>query len=79
MSIPRTNSHESSVIFKEVLMGRLCLLLAVAGFVLPYYFFISFLADTGPDIKLIVEQLFANDFSSFFAVDLLITASPCLA
>ena len=60
-------------------MRRLYLLLAIAGFVLPYYFFTSFLVDYGLDIKLLIEQLFASDISSFFAVDLLITAVVFLA
>ena len=55
-------------------MKRLYLLLTAAGLVLPYYFFISFLLEHGLDLPLLIEQLFANDISTFFAVDLLITA-----
>jgi hypothetical protein len=58
----------------EVKMRRLYLLLAVVGAVVPYYFFISFLLENGLDIGLMIDQLFANDISTFFAVDLLITA-----
>ena len=55
-------------------MKRLYLILALAGLVLPYYFFISFLLEQGFYLPLLMDQLFANDISTFFAVDLLITA-----
>ena len=55
-------------------MRKLYLLLAVIGFVLPYYFFVSFLIENGLDLQLLFSQLFANDISTFFAVDLIITA-----
>jgi hypothetical protein len=48
--------------------------LAIIGFVLPYYFFISFLVENGLDLGLLFDQLFANDIATFFAVDLIITA-----
>ena len=55
-------------------MRKPYLSLAVIGFVLPYYFFVSFLIENGLDLQLLVSQLFANDISTFFAVDLIITA-----
>jgi hypothetical protein len=55
-------------------MKLLYLILAVAGFILPYYFFISFLAANGLNLSLLIEQLFGTPISAFFAVDLLITA-----
>ncbi len=55
-------------------MKLLYLILAMAGFILPYYFFISFLAANGLNLSLLIEQLFATPISAFFAVDLLITA-----
>ena len=55
-------------------MKRLYLILALAGFVLPYYFFISFLAQHGLNLSLLVEQLFGTPISTFFAVDLIMTA-----
>jgi hypothetical protein len=48
--------------------------LAVIGFVLPYYFFVSFLVKYGLNLGLLLDQIFANDISTFFAVDLIITA-----
>jgi hypothetical protein len=56
------------------MMKRLYLGLAVAGLVLPYYFFISFLAANGLNLPLLIQQLFATPISTFFTVDLLITA-----
>ena len=55
-------------------MRRLYLLLAIVGFVLPYYFFLSFLLASGLNVGLLLSRIFANDISSFFAVDLIITA-----
>ena len=55
-------------------MKSLYLILAMAGFVVPYYFFIGFLAANGLNLSLLVQQLFGTPISTFFAVDLLITA-----
>jgi hypothetical protein len=55
-------------------MKRLYLALAVFGLSVPYYFFLSFLIENGPDLSLLFKQLFASNISSFFAVDLIITA-----
>ena len=55
-------------------MKRLYLLLAILGLILPYYFFVSFLVAYGLDLPLLFDQLFANDISTFFAIDLVITA-----
>jgi hypothetical protein len=53
-------------------MKRIYAVLAILGFVGPYIFFVRFLSANGLDLSLFVEQLFANDISTFFAVDLLI-------
>ena len=55
-------------------MRPLYLVLTVLGAVAPYFFFISFLLQNGLDAGLLIDQLFANDISTFFAADLLITA-----
>ena len=55
-------------------MKRLYLILAILGLVVPYYFFVSFLLAHGLNLGLLVEQLFANEISTFFAVVLIITA-----
>ena len=49
------------------------LILAIVGFVLPYYYFVSFLAANGLDFRVFFRELFATQISSFFAVDLLIS------
>jgi len=49
------------------------LLFAILGFYAPYYFFFKFLSANGFDIPLLVSQLFANDISTFFAADLIIS------
>jgi hypothetical protein len=54
-------------------MKRIYLILVILGFVLPYYFFISFLIRYGLNLPLILEQLFATPISTF-SVDLLLTA-----
>lgn len=53
---------------------HLYLILAVAGFLAPYYFLISFIAAHGLDTKAFVQQLFGTRISTFFAVDLLISS-----
>ncbi len=55
-------------------MRRLYLLLAIVGFVLPYYFFVSFVMANGLNLRLVLSQLFANNISSLFAIDLIISA-----
>ena len=53
---------------------HLYLILAAVGFVVPYYFFISFLAVNGFDGKAFVRELFANRISTFFAADLILSS-----
>src|SRR5215813_8418139 len=53
---------------------NLYLALAILGFALPYYFFVSFLVGSGPDPSAFVKEIFATKISSFFAADLLISA-----
>lgn len=55
-------------------MKRVYFVLATAGFALPYYFFVRFLLDHGLDIPLALDRLFSNDISTFFTVDLAISA-----
>jgi len=49
------------------------LILAFTGFILPYYFLISFLVTHGFDGRLFLTQLFGTPISTFFAVDLVIS------
>jgi Terpene cyclase DEP1 len=52
---------------------NLYLLLSLIGLVLPYWFFFNFLSANGLNASLLVQQLFANSISTFFAVDLIIS------
>jgi antibiotic biosynthesis monooxygenase (ABM) superfamily enzyme len=47
--------------------------LALLGLLIPYYFLFRFLGSNGLDIALLFQQLFANNISTFFAVDLVIS------
>ena len=55
-------------------MDKFYLALAVVGLVVTYYFFISFLLENGLNVGLLLAQLFATNISTFFAVDVVITA-----
>lgn len=46
----------------------------ILGTILPYSQFIPFLIEHGFDFQLFFEQLFANQISSFFAMDLIVTS-----
>ena len=56
---------------------HLYLLLCLTGTILPYLFLVPFLREHGPDLRLIVDQLFANQISSFFGMDVIVT-TVCL-
>ncbi len=53
----------------------LYLFTAALGLALPWYFFLAFISDNGLNLSLFLRQLFANHISTFFALDLLITAA----
>ena len=54
---------------------KICyLLLCVAGTILPLSFLFQFLRGHGLNMRLFVEQLFANSISSFFGVDVIVSA-----
>ncbi len=50
------------------------LILCILGTVLPYSQFVPFLIEHGLDLKLFYNQLFANQISSFFGMDLIISS-----
>ena len=49
------------------------LILALIGLILPYHFLFRFLGENGLNVSLLIAQLFANEISTFFAVDLVIS------
>lgn len=54
-------------------MKRLYVVAFIIGTVFPYYFFIQFLMVHGLNVKKIVDLLFVNNISTFFAVDFFIS------
>ena len=50
------------------------LILAIFGFIVPYYFLISFLSAHGFDARLFFQQLLGTSISTFFAVDLIVSS-----
>lgn len=50
------------------------LMLCIAGTALPYWYFIPFLREHGLDVRLFIEQLFANHISGFFGMDVLVSS-----
>jgi hypothetical protein len=53
---------------------NLYLSLCVLGLVLPYSQVVPFLQEHGLDLRLIVQQLFANRISSFFGLDVIVSS-----
>ena len=53
---------------------RLYLLLCAVGTVLPYWQFAPWIAQHGLNLRLLVQNLFANRVSSFFALDVVVSA-----
>lgn len=50
------------------------LLLAILGLILPYSQLIPFLFEHGFDIPLLLQQLFVNRISTFFGLDVIVSA-----
>jgi hypothetical protein len=50
------------------------LFLCVLGAALPYSQFIPWIIEHGPNIELLIRQLFANRISAFFGLDVLVSA-----
>ncbi|HEV2860462.1 MAG TPA: DUF2834 domain-containing protein [Pyrinomonadaceae bacterium] len=54
-------------------MQRLYLFAAFVGAALPLIYLFRFLAAHGPDLRLLLGQLFQTDISAFFGVDVIIS------
>src|SRR5258708_7684040 len=50
------------------------LLLCVAGAVLPYWQFVPWVVENGLNVSLLLNQLFANRVSAFFATDVIVSS-----
>jgi len=55
-------------------MRRIYLAGAILGFVLPYYFFIQFIAENGFNLSLLVQQMFASPVAAFFSMDVILSS-----
>lgn len=60
---------------RQAIYGALC----VVGAALPLSRFLPWLAEHGPDTRLFFDELFTNRISSFFAWDVLVSATVVLA
>lgn len=54
------------------------LLLGIVGFVAPYAAFLPWLIEHGPNGSLFLQHLFANRISTFFALDVVVSAAVLL-
>jgi len=55
-------------------MQWLYLILAILGFVLPFWQLFPFLAEHGLNLPLLFQQLFANHVSGFFGLDVIVSS-----
>lgn len=55
-------------------MQWLFLIVAILGAVLPLSYLMPFLAANGLDLRLFFNQLFQNNISAFFGVDVIVSA-----
>jgi hypothetical protein len=55
------------------------LLLAIIGLVLPYSEFVPWLLQHGPNLRLMVRELFSTRLGAFFALDVLVAAIATIA
>jgi hypothetical protein len=51
------------------------LVLCLIGTILPYSQFVPFLRLHGPDLPLFLQQLFANQISGFFGLDVIVSSA----
>jgi Terpene cyclase DEP1 len=56
------------------MMRRLYLSLALIGTVLPYSRFLPWLAEHGPNLPLLLTELFSTRMGAFFGLDVLVSA-----
>ena len=54
---------------------QIYLLLCLAGTILPYWQLVPWVVEHGLHVSLLLEQLFANRISAFFATDVFVSAA----
>jgi hypothetical protein len=52
--------------------------LGLVGAILPYWQFLPWVLENGFNLRLLLEQLFANRISAFFGLDVLISAATAI-
>ena len=57
----------------------LYLVLCIAGLALPYWQFVPWVAEHGLNLRLMLQQLFANRIGGFFGMDVLVCTPEKLA
>jgi hypothetical protein len=50
------------------------LITAILGLLLPYAFFVPFLAENGLNVPLIFQEMFANRIAGFFSTDVIVSS-----
>ncbi|QES93822.1 DUF2834 domain-containing protein [Empedobacter brevis] len=55
-------------------LKHIYLLLMIIGSLVPLFYLVKFVMNNGPDIELLIQQLFVNDISTFFGLDVIISA-----
>ena len=60
-------------------MRQLYLSFAVIGAILPYSQFLPWLAEHGPNIRLLFAELFSTRMGAFFGLDVLVSAVVLIA
>ncbi|HKR60228.1 MAG TPA: DUF2834 domain-containing protein, partial [Pyrinomonadaceae bacterium] len=59
---------------ETTIMQWLYLTLAILGTMLPLRFFVPFVIENGLNLPLFFQQLFQNNISSFFGVDVIVSS-----
>ena len=54
------------------------LVLCLLGAVLPYWYFVPWVAQNGPNMPLFFQQLFANHIGAFFGLDVFVSGAALL-
>jgi hypothetical protein len=55
-------------------MRKIYFFLALLGLVIPYAQFLPWLAEHGPNLRLLVDELFSTRIGAFFGCDVLVSA-----
>ena len=59
---------------KTIMKKNIYLILCILGTVIPYAFFVPFLAENGLNLGLFAQEMFATQIASFFSADVLVSS-----